>query len=275
MGRTPELAAAVACSAAALVCCAGSWRVMLPEGLALRDALSRYGVGSLANTLLPARAGDAVRIGLFARVVPGGALVVVGAVAAAGAARWLALTPLGVAGTLDSSIPRVAVLAGAAIALPLPLAWLLVRRGSVRARRVLAPLLGARPATYRALAVWAAGIVAFRVFAAAAVAVAFGVGRPVSAALLVVPALELAGIVPLTPANVGIAGGAAAIAFHAYGAPTSTALAAGLTLHAVETGTALAVGAAGAVRLARLSEGFRSGDDRGATPVRHRLFSAR
>ena len=44
---------------------------------------------------------------------------------------------------------------------------------------------------------------------------ALGIPHPLAAALLVVPALELAGVVPLTPANVGIAGGAAAVAFHA------------------------------------------------------------
>ena len=47
--------------------------------------------------------------------------------------------------------------------------------------------------------------------------------HPLAAALLVVPALELAGVVPLMPANVGIAGGAAAVAFHAGGMPMHAA----------------------------------------------------
>lgn len=71
---------------------------------------------------------------------------------------------------------------------------------------------------------------------------ALGVSHPLTAALLVVPALELAGIVPLTPANVGIAGGAAALAFHAHGLPMHAALAAGLALHGIETGVGLLVG---------------------------------
>ncbi|HZR94634.1 MAG TPA: lysylphosphatidylglycerol synthase domain-containing protein [Gaiellaceae bacterium] len=248
MGRAPELAAAAACYAAAFVCCAGSWRALLPH-VRLRDALPRYGVGSLANTLLPARAGDAVRVGLFARIVPGGALAVVGAVAVAGTARWLALTPFGIAGTLDSHLPRVALLGGAAIVLPLPLAYVLARRGCVRAARILLPLRAARTGGLCAVAGWSLGIVAARVVAATAVGQAFGLRHPLAAALLVVPALEVAGIVPLTPANVGVAGGAAALAFHAHGAEMKTALAAGLTLHAVETATAVVIGAASAVRL--------------------------
>jgi hypothetical protein len=66
------LALAGTCYAAALVCCAGGWRALLPASLPLYDAVARYGVGSLANTFLPGRAGDAIRIGLFGRVVPGG-----------------------------------------------------------------------------------------------------------------------------------------------------------------------------------------------------------
>ena len=225
MEHAAELAFAGACYAAALLCSAGSWRTMLPSRLGLPDALTRYGVGSLANTLLPGRAGDALRIGLFGRVVPGGALAVVGAVAAAGTAAFA----------------------------PLPIAWLLAARGSERARRVLAPLRCARAGSYRALVAWVAGIVIARVLAAAAVADAFAVPHPVATAVLVVPALELAGVVPLTPANAGIAGGAAALVFRAAGAPTGTALVAGLTLHGIETVTSLVVGAASAVSFVRAS----------------------
>jgi uncharacterized membrane protein YbhN (UPF0104 family) len=255
MGRVPELGAAAACYAAALICCAGSWRALLPE-VRLRDAIPRYGVGSLANTLLPARAGDAVRVTLFARSIPGGALAVVGAVAVAGIARWLVLTPLGVAGVLDSSLPPAALLAGGVVALPLPIAYALAGRGSARAGRLIAPLRAAGRAEFRSVTGWVAGILAARVFAAAVVAQAFNVPHPLAAALLVVPALELAGIVPLTPANLGVAGGAAALAFHAHGVDMKTALAAGLTLHTVETLTSVAIGAASAVRLVlQASEG--------------------
>jgi hypothetical protein len=236
--RAPELAAAAACYAAALLCCAGSWRALLPTRLRLVDALSRYGVGSLANTLLPARLGDGVRVGLFARVVPGGALAVVGAVAAVGTVRWLTLAPLGVAGTADLHVP---VEAAALVLVPPAIALVLVRRGHfvVRGRACAAA------------SVWICGVVAARVVAAASIAAAFGMPHPFAAAVLVVPALELAGVISVAPANLGIAGGAAALAFHAHVAATSTAVAAGFALHAVETGTALAIGLASAVSLFR------------------------
>jgi hypothetical protein len=109
MPQTVELVAAGMCFAVATACCAGSWRTMLGSQLRLGSACACYGVGSLANSFLPARAGDAVRIGLFSRVSPGGMLAVAGAVAAVGIARWLALLPLGVAGIVDSSLPPLAI----------------------------------------------------------------------------------------------------------------------------------------------------------------------
>ncbi|MES1248537.1 MAG: hypothetical protein ABUS54_12785 [Actinomycetota bacterium] len=247
MTRAPELAAAAACYAAALLCCAGSWRALLPTRLRLVDALSRYGVGSLANTVLPARLGDGVRVSLFARVVPGGMLAVVGAVAAVGALRWLTLAPLGLAATEHTHLPRGSM----ALALvPVVVAAVLARRGHLVLHR----------SACSAAAVWIAGVVVARVLAAMSIALAFGVGHPLASAMLVVPALELAGVVSIAPANLGIAGGAAALAFHAHGASTSTAVAAGFALHAIETGTALAVGAASAVSLVRCNPAltFRS-----------------
>src|SRR5436190_13242164 len=63
---------------ASLAGSAGAWRtsVMLAGGrLGLLDANARYGVGSLVNTFVPARAGDAVRLALFARTIDGEARV--------------------------------------------------------------------------------------------------------------------------------------------------------------------------------------------------------
>ena len=58
---------------------------------------------------------------------------------------------------------------------------------------------------------------ALRLAAAAAIAAAFGVDRPLAAALLIIPALDLAGILPLTPGNVGVASAAVAFALKAHG----------------------------------------------------------
>ena len=208
---------------------------MLGGGIRFPDACARYGAGSLANTFLPGRAGDVIRLGLFGRVVPGGTLAVAGAVAAVGAARWVVLLPLGIAGAVDDGLPVGAVaLAGLAVA-PLLVAWLCARGGSRRAGALLAPLRVANRATFAALAIWVGGTLVARIAAASLAGGALGVPHPVAAALLVVPALELAGIVPLTPANVGVAGGAAAFAFHANGLAAGEAVAAGFALHGVET----------------------------------------
>ncbi|HUJ92422.1 MAG TPA: alkaline phosphatase family protein, partial [Gaiellaceae bacterium] len=232
------------CFAASLACAAASWRALLGPGLRLGDACARYGTGSLVNAVVPARAGDAVRLALFARVAPGGALAAGGAAAAVGALRWLAVVPLAIAGTAVAgiAIPPLAVAAAGVAALPLLAALLLARRGSRRARAALAPLRATSARGRTTLLALVAATLAARLAAAAAGAAALGVPHPLTAALLVVPALELAGVVPLTPGNVGVAGGAAALALRAHGLPMHAALAAGLALHAVETISGIAAG---------------------------------
>jgi hypothetical protein len=251
MQEALELVLAGTCFAAAIACCAAGWRTMLANPLGLRGAVARYGVGSLANTLLPGRAGDAVRLGLFGRISPGGAIAVVGAAAAVGAFRWLALVPLGIAGVMRSTLPPLAPVIAATALLPPAVVWIFARRGSRRACIALAPLRHACPLTYVTVLGWVCGTLAARIAGVAVTAAALGVRHPLAAALLVVPALELAGVLPLLPANAGMAGGAAAIAFHEQGVPMEAAIAAGLVVHAVETGTALVVGTASALVLVR------------------------
>ena len=161
-----ELLLAGCCFALALVCSAASWRSMLGGSVRFPDACARYGAGSLTNTFLPGRAGDAIRLVLFGRVVPGGKLAVAGAIAAVGAARWLALLPLGIAGAIGNGLPPAAVaLAGLALA-PLLVAWLCARGGSRRAGALLAPLRYADRSTYAVLATWVGGTVLARIAAA-------------------------------------------------------------------------------------------------------------
>ena len=248
-----ELVLAGCCFAAAVACSAASWRTLLGRTLSLPDACARYGAGSLVNTLVPARAGDAVRLGLFGRVAPGGLLAAGGVAAAVGTARWLAVVPLAIGGSAAARlpVPPLALAAAGTAALPLAAAWLLSRRGSRHASALLAPLRSAGPRCLACLSAWVAGTIAARIAAATLAGAGLGVSRPLTAALLVVPALELAGIVPLLPANLGIAGGAAALAFHAHGVPMRAALVAGLALHAVETAAGLAFGVVGTGLLLR------------------------
>lgn len=248
-----ELALAGCCFAAALGCSAASWRTLLGPAVSLPDACARYAAGSLVNSFVPARAGDAVRLGLFGKVASGGLLGAGGVAATVGAVRWLGVVSLGIAGTASAGIPvpPVALVAGAAAALPLVVACLLAARGSRRARALLAPLRDAGPADLGRLFACVGGTLVARIAAAAFAAAALDVPRPLTAALLVVPALELAGIVPLTPGNIGVAGGAAALAFHAHGVSMHRALEAGLALHAIETVVGLACGAVGAAAVLR------------------------
>ena len=265
-----ELVLAGTCFATALVCCAGSWYSILATRIGIGAAVARYGVGSLTNSFLPGRAGDVVRVGLFGRIVPGGVVAVAGAAATVGAVRWFALMPLGIAGMLGSTIPPVALLAAAVALLPLPVVWILARRGSRRACTALAPLRDASRRTFGLVFAWVCGTLAARVAGVAITAAALGVPHPLAAALLVVPAMELAGVLPLLPANAGFAGGAAAVAFHAEGAPMHAALAAGFIVHAVETGTAIAIGSASVVALLRAGVRIRP---RRPSPVRHPTFA--
>jgi uncharacterized membrane protein YbhN (UPF0104 family) len=248
-----ELALAAGCFAVAVACAAASWWALLGRALSLGDACARYGAGSFVNTLVPARAGDAVRLGLFSRVTPGGLLAAGGVAATVGTARWLVIIPLAIGGATAARlpVPPLAIAAAGATMLPLVLAWLFAARGSCRARALLAPLRAIGSRDLAVLIVLVLGTVAARVAAVTLAGAALGVPRPLTAALLVVPALELAGIVPLTPANIGVAGGAAALALHAHGVPMHIALAAGLAVHAVETATGIAVGGIGAAVVLR------------------------
>jgi uncharacterized membrane protein YbhN (UPF0104 family) len=202
---------------AALVCSASAWRAATQ--LEDRpDAIARYGVGSLVNSLVPAHAGDAVRVALFARAAPDKRLLTAGkAVVGVGVARLLITGVL----LLAMLVPWVAL------------------------ALVAVPFLGR-------VARWVAAATAARLLAAAAIAAALGVPSPLLAALLILPAIDLAGLLPLTPGNIGLKSGAIAIALQAQGVDSTTALSTGIALHAVETVVGLTFGSASVLYLARV-----------------------
>jgi uncharacterized membrane protein YbhN (UPF0104 family) len=201
----------------ALVCSASAWRAA--TGLEDRaDAIARYGVGSLVNSLVPAHAGDAVRVALFARAAQDKRLLTAGkAVVGVGAARLL------ITGVL-------------LLAMLFP--WVLLALLAV-------PLLGR-------VARWVAAATAARLLAAAAIAAALGLPSPLLAALLILPAIDLAGLLPVTPGNIGLKSGAIALALQAHGVDGTTALSTGIALHAVETVVGLAFGSASVLYLAQV-----------------------
>ena len=89
-----------------------------------------------------------------------------------------------------------------------------------------------------------------KVAAATAVVAAMGIDNPLRAALVLVPAVELAAILPITPGNVGLASAAVALALGSQGVESGTALSTGIAFGAVELLTGMAIGAAGALSLA-------------------------
>jgi phosphatidylinositol alpha-mannosyltransferase len=227
---------------------AGSWRsaIALVGGrTSLIDATARYGAGSLVNTFVPARAGDAVRLGLFSRLLAGAQPLRTtgGAFAALGAARAFVLGALVVAGAFAGAVPLW----------PLVVAAALVAAGiavAVRARHSRAHILDAfralgtsRSAGLR-LVGWIALSIAGRLAAATAVGAALGIGRPLLAALVIIPALDVSGILPVTPGNVGVANAAIAIAYRLHGVSFDRGIAAGITFQALETGVSVTIGIA-------------------------------
>jgi len=237
-----------------LVGSAGCWRSAI--GLcggrtSLGDATARFGAGSLVNTFIPARAGDALRFALFSRLVPGEHRMSAtgGAFAAVAVARAGVTGAIITAGVITGELPLWPVLVAAGLVLA---GAALV----VRARRSRTHLLdafrtiGEHPAAALRLSAWIALSVAGRFAGAVAVSAAVGIHRPVVAALLILPALDVSGLVPLTPGNLGIASAAIAVAFRTHGVSFNHGLAAGITFQALETAVGLTVGIASVLWLA-------------------------
>lgn len=243
-------AAAFAASLAASSC---GWMLALTRcgGTTTRpDAAARYCTGSLVNALAPARIGTAVRFALFARTLPNdGKLWTVGGIATSfSAVRALWLAAVLALGSASGALPRwpiALLLLGAVVAGVV--AWL-VRdyRPSKRFAHALDAfhVLGACPKAAAQLVGWVGLAMALRLTAATGIVAAFGIDSPLTAALLIVPALDLAGILPLTPGNVGVSSAAVAFALSAHGAETNVAVSAGIAFGAVETLTTLALGTA-------------------------------
>jgi len=97
---------------------------------------------------------------------------------------------------------------------------------------------------------WAFAAAAVRVAAVACAVGSLGVHAPLATALVLVPAIELAGLVQLAPANAGVLSAVAAFVLAHRGAGDTLAL--GLALHAVETVAGLSFGLASALVLVGL-----------------------
>jgi uncharacterized membrane protein YbhN (UPF0104 family) len=237
----------------ALICSAAAWNAGLHAcgGRASNaDVAARYAIGSLVNSVTPAHAGGAVRIGLLSRTLPGSDVVLrtCGVGVAVAAVRALALAVVVLGAAMLGRVPlwpaplvAVVVLAGFAVC---------VRSSRHLAGRVAAALeIFRSPRTSIELARWVACSFAARLGGAIAIVAALGIPHPLSVAVVLLAAISLAGVLPLTPGNIGAGAGAAALALHGTGVAGGGALALGMTFQAVETCTALLLGVAGSAVL--------------------------
>jgi uncharacterized membrane protein YbhN (UPF0104 family) len=243
-----SLALAFAALLAALASSAGAWRCALRSAggiVGRRATWACYGLGSLANTALPARLGDAVRVGLYASRIdrPDRLLLCAGAcltVAIARAVVWtLTCAVAGAAGLL----PYWMVAAPVAFGVVVIGARLALGARTGRVSRALAGSIA--PACCPRLLVWASVAAAARIVAAAEVLVALGVPHPVHAAVVGLTALAAANIIPVGPGAAGVAGTGMALALTGSGVPAATAIAAAVSFHAVETLATVAFGGTG------------------------------
>lgn len=240
---------------AATVSAAGSWSCVV--GLAggrttLPDSCARFGCGSLVNTFVPFRAGDAVRLALFSRLVPhrGRVRSTIGSFAALGAARAVVLIALVACGALAGAMPLwpLAALAGL-VTVAVAVGWIARRRDFGHLLDAFRALFEDRRAAVTLLA-WMVAATVFRYLAAATACASLGISHAWAAAIIILPALDLAGLFPVTPGNVGVTSGAIAVALRAHNVAFHQGLAAGIAFHAVETAVGVLFGVAGGVWLA-------------------------
>ena len=254
------LLGAVAGFLASLVATAGGWRSTLTAcggRLAGVDACARYGVGSLVNTVLPARLGEAVRVGLFSKAFgreqSGRTLITVGALGAVTASDTLTQSGVVGAAAVVGPVPvwSLAVLGGV-VACAGGLAVVAARRFRTgRLARLLDVFrtLAESPGRAVRLFVWLGAATVARLLAAIAIAGSLGIPHPVEAGLFMCAVVIVATALPLTPGNVGVTSGAIVLALHTQGVPVASAVAAGLVFHAAELVAGIVFGIAGALTL--------------------------
>ena len=251
------LLAAVLCGGA-LLASAAAWNVGLRAcgGRApYQDAAARYAVGSLVNAVAPAHLGGAVRVGLMSQTLRGpDPLWRAGGVGAAvGVARGVSLALLVFAA---AALGRIPVWPAPALAVAVAAAFLLGSRASRRCDGRLGSLLcvfgqlGRREGGGLRLLGWIFCSAAARIAAAGAAAAALGIGRPLWVGVVLLGAVALAGLLPLTPGNLGAGAGAATIALHGVGVDVGAALALGLGFQAIETCASVTLGLLGTATLA-------------------------
>jgi uncharacterized membrane protein YbhN (UPF0104 family) len=220
------------------------------------DAVARYSLGSAVNTFFPARLGDVLRIALFSRALGTRTRVwtTAGVYTTIGAARALAAGILILAGFVGGALPLWTALASAGVVVAAVVASLIAPRHRPHSR--LAHFfdayreIGRHPRRAMPIVAWTIVATAARVGAAAAIVAALGVPHALAVALLVIPTLDAASLLPVTPGGLGLSSGAVALALKGLGIGTTAALTIGIGYHAIEAAASVVCGAIGALVLA-------------------------
>ena len=246
-----------------------SWSLTIGQALPsqhhprLIHVFSSFGVGLMANAVVPGRLGELARVATLRRHLPdappGTTATLVGTVFAHRLFDLVPATILVIWVLLTAEVPHwavVALLIAVAVGLALfTVAWLGARRhhrtmmsegvGSVRHLLVMArqglsvlnapvPLAGA--ILFQCLG-WLMQLLAVYVAMQA-----FGIDAPLPAAGLVLVLMNVATIVPLWPGNFGLVQAAVALPLRNYGVPYATGFAYGLALQAIEIACGVGLG---------------------------------
>jgi uncharacterized membrane protein YbhN (UPF0104 family) len=246
-----------------------SWRMTIGQALPqehqprLDQVLSAFGVGLLANAVVPGRLGELARVATLRRHLPdaphGTSATLVGTVFAHRLFDLVPATILVVWVLLTAEVPHWAVVAFGIAALVgfalFTVAWLGARRhqrpvlsegvGSIRhlvamGRQGLTVLKAPLPLTGAVLLQCLGWLM--QLLAVYAAMQAFGIDAPLPAAGLVLVLMNVATIVPLWPGNIGLVQAAVALPLRNYGVPYATGFAYGLALQAIEIACGVGLG---------------------------------
>ncbi|MGI8479989.1 MAG: lysylphosphatidylglycerol synthase transmembrane domain-containing protein [Gaiellaceae bacterium] len=248
-----------------------SWSLTISQALPpqhqprLIQVFSSFGVGLLANAIVPGRLGELARVATLRRHLPGApsgtSAILVGTVFAHRLFDLVPATMLVVWVLLTAEVPHWAVtalLSVVAVGFALfTVAWISARQqqrsvahdlqavGTIRhllemARQGLSVLKAPVPLA-GAILLQCLGWV-LQLMAVWVTMQAFGIDAPLPAAGLVLVLMNVATIVPLWPGNFGLVQAAVALPLRNYGVAYATGFAFGLALQAIEIACGVALG---------------------------------
>jgi hypothetical protein len=250
----PMLLLAIFAGAAAVLATGIAWVVPardLGSSVGLVSGSARYSVACLA----PPKLGNPVRIALLGRTLPGSKRLwaMSGVAGAVSIMRMLPLSLVVVIAATTGAVPLWPglVIAGAVLAVLAGVPFACRHAHGPRLQRLLAgfSLVGrSAPAAATAFAVLSVATL-MKLVSAAATAAALGIPHPVSATLVLVPALAFGRMLPF----LGVAAGTGAVAAAAQGVSGGSALSLAVAVAAVEGAAGIACGIAGAGQIVRLA----------------------